>query len=610
MMMAEDGTTVLQQLAWPEVGLCTERDLYVRLSGGAALSLAEREIHVPCGAEADFGTYNNLFNIGKWIKQCGLETLSLRLTGAGRFELVIFLAQPGRSWERLANEIVTLDAEAPLVMPVGGLADIGTRGAIFFELRALDPAGGVLRAADWCTRDAPRRTPELMLSVTTFRREAAVARTAERFERYIAGSALKDHIRMTVVDNGQSAEIAPSEHVTLVPNENLGGAGGFSRGLIEAQRTGASHCLFMDDDASVHMEAIERTWAFLAYAKGPATAVAGAVSNAQHRWQLWENGALFDRICRPQHMGTDLRDIEQVLEMEFDSTATRPRNFYGGWWYFAFPVAEVAHMPFPFFVRGDDVSFSLAHDFNIVTLNGVISFQDEDFSVKESPLTVYLDLRSHLAHHLSLPAMEIGRGGVARIVARFWIRSLLACHYETLEAVAQAAEDVLAGPEFFAANADMATRRSEIGARTVAERWTPAEDLAPSRDRGWLPANRWPARALMKLSLNGHLLPGFTLIGNRIELPAALRGARRPIWGAAEITYVSTDGKRAYRVRHDKRRAWKVSRRIAAATWAIWRDYDGLLGQWRRGYDDLTRPSFWQRLLKIAPAPGTHAAGE
>lgn len=437
--------TTLQSLLWPEPGLCTERDLYVHLEGPAALALSERRLEFCPGGNARFGTYCNLFNLGKWNKRCGLNDLALCLQGAGRFELTVFLALPDRSWERLVNEVIQLLPGEPLTAPVRPPDGVADRGVVFFELTALGQ--GQLTRADWQTTQQPLRHPDLMLSVTTFRREAAVARTVERFEAFIADSALREHIHLTVVDNGQSADLTPSDTVSVVPNENLGGSGGFARGLLAAQERGASHCLFMDDDASVHMEAIERTWMFLAYATDPATAVAGAVSNAQHRWQLWENGAIFDHICHPQHKGTDLRNLSEVLALEHDSTATRPHNFYGGWWYFAFPVDAVRHMPFPYFVRGDDVSFSLAHDFDIVTLNGVMSHQDEDFSVKETPLTVYLDLRSHLSHHLALPRMEIGRIGVVKIAARFYLRALLACHYETLEATALALEDTLAGPD-------------------------------------------------------------------------------------------------------------------------------------------------------------------
>jgi GT2 family glycosyltransferase len=598
--------TSLQSLIWPEIGLCTERDLYVRLEGGTAMSLTDREMHFPRGGWAGFGSYNNLFNIGKWVKQCGLETLSLRLAGAGRFELAIFLAQPERSWERLSNEIVTLDLDAPLVLPVEGLSGIGTRGAVFFELRALDQAGGVLRAADWCTEDSPRRTPELMLSITTFRREAAVARTADRFERFIAGSALKDHIRMVVVDNGQSAEIPPSDHVTLIPNENLGGSGGFARGLLEARARGASHCLFMDDDAAVHMEALERTWRFLAYATDPATAVAGAVANAQHRWAVWENGALFHQSCKPQFIGTDLRDPGQVLEMEFSTTATAPDNFYGGWWYFAFPVDEVRLMPFPFFVRGDDVSFGLAQDFNIVTLPGVMSFQDDNFANKESLQTLYLDLRSHLAHHMALPHMEIGRLRTLAIAGWFFARSLFQCHYETLAALTLSLDDFMAGPDFFAGNADMAQRRADIAALRDDEAWK--DGTAPPRaPRRRINPDRWLWRQAMILSANGHLLPFFRHWGDRVVLDAGQRGQLHQIWGAAEITYVDETNGKHFTMRHSKLRAARQVWRFAKSAWRFWRDYDALKRIWQEGYPQLASEYFWRDRLGM-PSPDRPAA--
>lgn len=597
--------TTLQSLIWPEIGLCTERDLYVRLSGGAGLSLQDQALRFAPGGQAAFDTYYNLFNTGKWVKNCALESLFLTLEGDGRFEISVFHARPNRSFDRLLTEVITLEAGSPLSLRLDPLLKLDTRGAVFFELRALSDDAS-LRTADWQTADAPARTPELMLSITTFRREEAVARTVARFEEFISRSALSRHIHLTVVDNGKSAEIAPSERVTLVPNENFGGAGGFARGLLEAQNRGASHCLFMDDDASVHMQAIERTWMFLAYARDPKTAVAGAVANAEHRWQVWENGARFDHICRPEHMGTDLRSIKQVLRLEFDSTATQPGNFYGGWWYFAFPVEEVRHMPFPFFVRGDDVSFSLAHDFNIVTLPGVISYQDEDFSVKETPLTVYLDLRSHLAHHLALPSMEIGRKGILKIMARFYFRSLLPCHYETIAAAGLAMQDVLAGPAYFAANADMSARRKQIGELTQKERWKSEEDEARTRPapRMRLSPHHPVPRFFMKITLNGHLLPGFRLIGNRSVLAAVERGQIRPIWGAKALTYITSDGKRSYTVRHSKREALKVTLPVLRAVWAAWRNYDSLRDSWREGYRDLTQREYWQKALAVEdPAP-------
>lgn len=594
-------TQPLQSLLWPEPGLVTERDLFFRLDGPVGFSMSKQWLEFQPGGIARFDTYGNLFNCGKWHKYCGLTQLALELEGKGRFELTVWLIQPERSWDRVVNDVITLTPDQPLHVDLTPDDGFKSRGLLVFELRAL--SNSYLTDAAWVTDQPPLRRPELMLSVTTFRREDAVRRTAERFAAFAASSAIGDNLHMTVVDNGQSAEIAPSPYVTLIGNENLGGSGGFARGLLEAQRRGASHCLFMDDDASVHMGAVERSWTFLAYATDPRIAVAGAVANAQHRWKLWENGALFHGVCLPQHMGTDLRDITETSEMEFDSTATQPHNFYGGWWYFAFPVDQVRHMPFPFFVRGDDVSFSLVHDFVITTLPGVISYQDEDFSVKESPLTVYLDLRSHLAHHLSLPSMEVGRKGINRIIARFWLRSLLDCHYETLEAVALALEDVARGPEFFEQNADMATRRAEIGALTQTERWKADDDHLRLPPRNRLPSGNLVIRGLMKATLNGHLFPFFARFGDRRTLPATLRGARRKIWGAAQLTYLSMDGQRSYTVTHDKAHAARVSARIFRAARQIRRRYPELREDWQQGYARLTERAYWQSRLGLDAEP-------
>jgi hypothetical protein len=132
-----DRATTLQSLMWPEVGLCTERELYFALSPDAAFSQKKHEIHFLSGGHANFGTYYNLFNIGKWHKHCGLTSLSLALEGEGRFELVVFIAMPNRSYERIFNEIVSIQANTPFSLPIHPLTSFDTRGVLFFELRAL-----------------------------------------------------------------------------------------------------------------------------------------------------------------------------------------------------------------------------------------------------------------------------------------------------------------------------------------------------------------------------------------------------------------------------------------------------------------------------------------
>lgn len=590
--------TLLQALLWPNSQLDPSVSCYLRLGPGARYTPDAARISFAQGDTLRTDTYFNIFNYGKWARAAPLRSLMLTLAGNGRFRLTLFAASDGVPEKALYSDDITLTANADTCLPVPLTELDGQASALlFFELDCLSDSGS-LTAATWATHDTPRRIPELALCITTYRREAQVHKTVQRFEAFARDSPIGENLSLIVVDNGQSLTLPPSRHTVCVPNQNLGGSGGFARGFLEAERAGATHCLFMDDDASVHMAAIARTWAFLAYAKDESVAVAGAVAQSQAPHRLWENGARFRMICRPEFQGLDLRKVKEVLHLESETTPRNPSDFYGGWWFFAFSVTALKHMPFPFFVRGDDVSFSLIHDFDIVTLPGVLSYQDEDFPVKETPLTVYLDLRSHLAHHLALPAFEIGRTGIVRIIARFWLRSLLACHYETLAAAKLAVDDAFAGPELFARTADVATRRAEIAALTQTERWQPVESPVTLKKTAHASL---PWRLLMKLTINGHLLPAFSFLGKSITLPADQRGARRPLWGAQKITYLSSDTSRAYTVRHNKAKALALSLRFLAAMVLALTRYGALKERWRTGYPTYTERSFWQSRLMLEP---------
>ena len=252
----------LQPSLWPEAGISTELGAYFHLREGATCSFKDKTLHFAPGSGAGFGAYNNLFNLGKWRDICGDIAPALMLKGRGRFQVTVGWASPNRSWERLLCDVVEIDGVIHLPFEIEELHR--NRAVLFFDLVALND--GMIEDFGWESQQAPRQIPELVVSITTFRREEAVRTTVERFRRFFADQPLRDHIKLNVVDNGQSVDLAPGDDLRIIPNANLGGAGGFTRGLIEARDQGASHCLFMDDDASVHMESIIRTWLFLAYA--------------------------------------------------------------------------------------------------------------------------------------------------------------------------------------------------------------------------------------------------------------------------------------------------------------------------------------------------------
>lgn len=583
----------LQNFLAPEPGICTEEALYHREQGVVGFSYDSGTYVIPRSSRLSFDTYFNLFNLDSW-RDCQLDGLYLELEGLGEVELQVTHTPTGRSSEVVKRAVVTLVSDTPHLIDLS--AQLGTSGTLALSLTAIGDQVH-LKHARFASRSTLTALPALTISITTFKREAEVRTTISRLEEFLSRFPYGKQIRVQVVDNGQSAEIAASEHVTPYDNPNLGGAGGFARGLLEAEAAGASHCLFMDDDASFHMENIARTYMFLALARNPQTAVAGAMINTTNKWAIWESGAWFDGACRPLWGGTDLRNNTQLTQMQHGVTEPKPATLYGGWWFFAFPIASVRHYPFPFFVRGDDISFSLANDFNIQTLNGVVSFQD-DFTEKESAQTLYLDLRNHIHHHLVFDSLSRSPLKTIKVPLRFILRSLLRMHYSTAEAQLMAWRDVMEGPAFFDKNIDMSARRAAIKELAVDEAWQPVESQPQEHHWRNIGRLRRPLRTrLGLLTLNGHLIPFWSRLGSRVTLEIKHRGLVYYALGAAQVTFLNTRRDKAYCQRHDKRRFFRIAAEAFKLSWQFCREFDTLKAAHRKGYQEMANKTYWQKTL-------------
>ncbi len=600
------GLLTLQNVIFPEQTICTEGNLFFHPKGAVVYDDRAACLTLEEGATAFFDSYFNALSIGKWHDSCALNGLWLGIFGRGRVEVKVFHAIPDRSWEQLATQIFNLSKGHESLIDLSHYRNNSTRGMIYFEVRALSK-GVAITAGRFMTEAKVNPACRLALSITTFKREAQVENTARRLAHYLDRAEFADQIDCFIVDNGNSAEILVHPKIRRIANANLGGAGGFTRGLLEAEALGYSHVLFMDDDAAIPMEALHRTYAFLSLAVDPKAAVAGAMINNTDKWRMFENGATFDRKCFPLFTGTDLRDRDAVFRMENESALSRSSKMYGGWWFFAFPVAQVTRHPFPFFVRGDDVNFSLANEFAITTLNGVVSFAD-DFTDKESPLTWYLDLRSHMVHHLTLEKMEVGRRALAGIGVSFFKRNIPKFQYETIEAVFQAWEDVLKGPDFFTANADASAPRAAIKALTKGESWKPAADLDLTQKPGLFEKREGLRRRFYPLSLNGHFLPFFPLWGGRRVIPAQRRGHLDVVWGAAQLTFLNSTRDKGYVTKRSNLIAARQIAHLASLWLRTMIGYSALRALYHKRYPLITTPDFWRGALASGPTAKIPAA--
>ena len=268
----------LQSLIWPDQHICVDDALYFSLAGDAKIVPDRHEVRFAEGGAVGSGTAMNIFNLGKWQRYCGLTDLSLELEGQGRFTATIWHATGAERRSLLSCEEIELHSGAPHILDFDLPEPATDAGIIFFGLQA--KGDGVLRRADWCTRQSAKRCPSLLLSITTFRREEDVLETIARFQAFVEASPLAGSLHLTVVDNGRSLPFRDAHKVSVLPSPNYGGSGGFARGLLDALDRRASHCLLMDDDARVHFGAGVRTVMFLAHAGDERVAVSGALTTA------------------------------------------------------------------------------------------------------------------------------------------------------------------------------------------------------------------------------------------------------------------------------------------------------------------------------------------
>jgi galactofuranosylgalactofuranosylrhamnosyl-N-acetylglucosaminyl-diphospho-decaprenol beta-1,5/1,6-galactofuranosyltransferase len=236
------------------------------------------------------------------------------------------------------------------------------RGRVYFELTARGPAavcGGRV------TTTAPEQPVRLAAIITSFKREVFVQANVARL---MADPLLGEDFRVLVVDNGGTLtpEMFADPRVRLISNPNTGGAGGFSRGMLETLEQGwATHMLVMDDDIELPSESVVRTLAFFRHAGGK-VAISGSMFDLEKPHHLHEAGARWNwaiDVHRPQPLKLlPLKNYAYVQSAcALNGLMLEEPVDYGAFWFFAFPAEMVREQGccLPFFVVGDDIEFGL-----------------------------------------------------------------------------------------------------------------------------------------------------------------------------------------------------------------------------------------------------------
>ena len=584
---------ILQHLTLPNIAFGAPERMYVKLSGKTRICHQDSKIYFDKFGKASFDTFFNSITIKSWKQNCKINDLFLSLKGRGKFVVRFCTHQLGCAKRTVEEYEVELNEHENVSIKFVKWQDL-KEGMLYYELLAL-VEGHVSEGWIHTSTAAPNNI-KIGIVITHFNRKEQVVPAIQRIRKDLLEKPLyKSKFSLIVVDNSKNLDENEAQGATLIPNKNLGGAGGFTRGLLHIKdQQDITHCLFMDDDASCEIESLRRTYAILSNTDVPRMAVAGSLLRELEPYRLFEKGARFEASVRPLKTGLDMRLTNDLLKAEV--TDATPN--YGAWWFFAFAVKDVKEYAFPFFVRGDDIGFGLANKFNIMTLNGISCWGD-DFGLKSSPTTLYLDLR----YHLILSMRYNGKCGreTLKIAKKFMMNQLYSYNYASAQALNMAMAHVIKGPQFFIDNMEMTEIRKTIGSISSTEKMAPIcrtdHNLVYRRNRIIGKENKW-RRLIRKLTLNGFLLPDFMIRNRTILQHKSFHACPNAIYRNKKILYIYEPYEIGYITEYNKKLFFKELRVfiLNSIIWII--SFNKLQKKYNSSWNSMTSESFWRSIYK------------
>lgn len=583
---------ILQHLVFPNFTIDVPEDLYVRVFNGAHVSRSNKQVNFyQKGSSCVFDTFFNSFTIQTWKNKTSVRQIKLKLFGHGEFVLKINRNKLHEEKRHLSEQIIYLTQDGVDI----DFSDLNnhTEGMLFFELTALADDNYV-NGGFYYTDLEPVNDVKLGIVITHFNRKNYVLPAIDRVSKdLLQDPYYQDKISLIVVDNSQNITPEEAQHAIVLPNQNLGGSGGFTRGLmyLEDEKT-YTHCLFMDDDASCEIESIRRAYALLQYAVEEKFAVAGSQLREAAPAIIHEKGARFQNFVKPLHAGRDMRSVQDLLLAEKNDFTPN----YGAWWFFAFKIKSVDNHPFPFFVRGDDISFSVQNNFLINTLNG-IAVWGEDFFVKESPMTRYLGFRSLFACTI-LGNMNFTAQDLKKEFTQWYFASLLSYNYSSAEALKLALHDTLSGTKTFASDLSATEARTQIAKLSQDEKMQPINredyDLKfvpyPSRRKHRI--RKW----IRKLTLNYLLLPECFMKKGIVYQGKFFSANLDQTYRFKKIYYEHEATRTGYVAEFNRKRLWQGYKDYFAAIKLINERFDAAKADYLSNKDELTSRHFWEKV--------------
>jgi galactofuranosylgalactofuranosylrhamnosyl-N-acetylglucosaminyl-diphospho-decaprenol beta-1,5/1,6-galactofuranosyltransferase len=582
-------------------------DMYARIVSGKA-HRERNALHLEHGATVDTNTYFGRLPASYFQRWTTVTEVQLKLVvdTSSRARLLLKASDSGGSTRTVASTEVDGTGTAVLSARLDEYVD---GGALWMECTAV---GGALKITDleW-TAPAPPTIRPAAITICTFNRADDCATNVAA----VAGDKglLAGIDAIYVVDQGTDAvETRPlfndvaaqlGDKLVYIRQPNLGGAGGFSRGMYEVSSV-ADHAnvILMDDDILCETETILRLNAFANLTPSP-TIVGAQMLSLQNTRELHVGGeqTQMSRLRAGRWAPRALHRADIVKHRQH----RRVDAEYNAWWSCLIPSEVIAAigLPLPMFFQWDDIEYgqrALAAGFPTVTLPNA-GVWHADFHWKDrDEFMRYFSVRNSLITHALHGTIDTKTTG--RWLAREISEALVSMQYGMAYTMIRGIEDFLEGPEILhdggvAALTAIRAERTDYG-ETVVHSAASIRELTDVVPR-FHPMGHKPRKDRINVVLAKRAV--FQWLGRIIPGPVAISAEDNQWWhvslfGHAVVTDSSQAGVRVRR--RDRKKLTDLARRMRKALQRFGKETPSLQTRYREALPELSGRDNWARLYE------------
>ena len=586
------------------------RHLYVRSTSPHVFDPDTGMITFLPYGEYDFETYFNSFSNKKWRQYANVDNVTIRFEfkGDATFRFTSLSYQPiGLGHKTFDTKRLTSDDFTVFEFEYPDVDDtiLGFK-MVTHDYSSICNAYYYTKVDESVVRDV-----HLALATTTFKKEDYVKANVALFKKDIqqGNDPITGTASMIVVDNGRTLDAAELEGdgVYVFPNKNVGGSGGFARGMIEAKRLPhpATHVLIMDDDISLSSESIKRTHNLFSLVRDEY--VEAFVSGAM--FSLGDQHIQIEDVGYAKNTGK-FGGVKPGYNMAFpwdvvnneDDIPLR-HNMYAAFWYCGIPmtVIEREGLPLPLFIRYDDAEYGQRCKPKFMTMNG-INVWHMDFTDRYSAFYErYYAMRNSLTIQATTgvcPNIDF----MGKLFYPNFKREMKKLNYTSAEFLLDGVDDFLKGPDYIAQE-----RCEEI----LKEKMPKQEKFQPLEDIGMEGVNLDGMYTKKKRSTMTRAIDSFTYNGQRftpqgmrkkgiISVPfepdkySGERFRRRK-----KVLVVDRFGKKGFVREADDKKFKELMRRYKATVKNYKANHAKVEQAYAAARDYLVSEEFWKKYLEI-----------